>query len=101
MLHINYKNRMNDEGWLIDKESGIRYKEPDDSEKCVWYVNYVADSRTENGVYVMCYASIGPMIYANASRIFDIMDDRGFTMCKISKISMSATPHNKPQGYLQ
>jgi len=84
---------MNDEGWLIDKESGIRYKEPEDREKCVWYVNYVADSRTENGVYVMRHASIGPMIYAKASRLFDRMDDGPTTMCNISKIPMSETPH--------
>lgn len=86
-----------DEGWLIDKESGIRYKEPEDREKCIWYVNYVKDSRTQNGVYTVRHASIGPMIYVEASRLFDKMDEGRTTMVSISKIPMSGTDRERIQ----
>ena len=76
---------MSDEGWLIDAESGLRYKEPEDKDDCVWFVNYVAGSGIQNGKYVACYGSIGPMIYTRASALFDRMDKGSTTMCNISK----------------
>lgn len=75
----------NDNDLLLDKESGIKYKLPDDAEKCVWYVNYVKSSKYENGVYIADYGSIGPMEYSKASILFDRMDSGSTTMHCISK----------------
>jgi hypothetical protein len=77
---------MSDSTDLIDSESGIRYKLPEDHEKCVWHVNYVKSSTYTNGKYNAEYGSIGPMTHSNASVIFDRMDERGTTMHCISKI---------------
>lgn len=76
---------MSGDEWLVDGESGIRYKLPDDANKDVWYINYVKNSTYLNGVYTPTYGSMGPMLYETASRLFDKLDETSITLVNISK----------------
>ena len=74
-----------DSEWKVDAKSGIQYKDPDNADQCIFYVNYLVTVYSDGHypkVYWYEWKYLGPFVYQEA--------------CKQRKIYGGSITHDRP-----